>query len=193
MPVSRFAGILASQLISNAEYLSQSNCQTLFREEQPMFDLVFDESRTTPKTDLSSMTAADVESNGKVIVRQMKDCNDVEHFLVKYDMTTDLSGRRRAKARPCKQCRDSGRGRKDTIYYRISCGIKSSYCNDLNRDCFKEHIISIKRITRSSICDNRLCSSEVTRIGVERFFFQGCRQLFGCTLDYSTYFSSNQK
>jgi hypothetical protein len=45
-----------------------------------MIDLVFDESRTTPKTDLSSMTAADVESNGKVIVRQMKDCNDVEHF-----------------------------------------------------------------------------------------------------------------
>jgi len=49
-------------------------------------------------------------------------CNSKLYFLVKYDTTTDPSGRKRSKARPCKLCKEKG-SRKDTIYYCISCGL----------------------------------------------------------------------
>ena len=106
MTVCRFAGILAHQLISNAEYLSR-NQQAVFREEAVV---VGSTSTTSPITEVSSMTAAEVGITGKVIIRQLRDFNNNQHFLVKYETTTDPSGRKRAKARACKVCRAEGRG-----------------------------------------------------------------------------------
>jgi hypothetical protein len=103
----------------------------------------------SPRTSISSLTALEVESGGKTIVRQLEDANSKLHFLVKYDTTTDPSACKRSKARPCKLCKEKG-SRKDTIYYYILCGLGCSFCNDPNRDCFKDHFMSIARQTRSS-------------------------------------------
>jgi len=82
-------------------------------------------------------------------VRQLEDVNSKLHFLVKYGTTTDPSGRKRSKARPCKSWKKKG-SRKDTIYYCILCGLGCSFCNDPSRDYFKDHVMSIARQTRSS-------------------------------------------
>ncbi len=105
MTVCNFAGIMSHQLISNAEYLSR-NQQTVFHEEAVV---VRSTSTTSPITEVSSMTAAEMGITGKVIIRQLRDSNNNEHFLVKYETTTDPSGRKSAKARACKVCQAEGR------------------------------------------------------------------------------------
>jgi hypothetical protein len=89
---------------------------------------------------------------GKLLTRQLEDVNKQLHFLVKYELTTDPSGRKHTKARECKLClvEGRGRGRRDTMYYCISCGLKSSFCDDPNRDYFKQHVAKIKQTTRST-------------------------------------------
>jgi hypothetical protein len=132
--------------IDQQHRLFEPNQQAVFCEEAVV---VGSTSTTSPITEVSSMTAAELGITGKVIIRQVRDSNNNEHFLVKYEMTTtDLSGRKCAKARACKVCQAKGIGWNDTIYYCIACGIKSSCCNDPSHSCFKEHVTGIKRNTR---------------------------------------------
>jgi hypothetical protein len=146
MSVCTFAGILANQLITQAEQLSMEP-SAQFKDDTATLPTV-SVTEKSPTSRLSSITSADMD--GKLIIRQLEDVNQQLHFLVKYELTTDPSGRKRTKARQCKLCHIEGRGRKDTMYYCISCGLKSSFCNDSNRDCFKQHVAKIKRTTRSS-------------------------------------------
>jgi hypothetical protein len=150
LSVCTFAGVLSYQPIHQRERLSCS--------DEPLFS---NDSKAVPqgttvvtmegslRTSISSLSAQEVESEGKSIVRQLEDVNSKLHFLVKYDTTTDPSGRKRSKARPCKLCKEK-QNRKDSIYYCISCRISCSFCNDPTRDHFKEHVMSIARQTRSS-------------------------------------------
>jgi hypothetical protein len=59
---------------------------------------------------LSSITSNDFD--GKVIIRQLEDANQQLHFLVKYELMTDLSGRKHTKA-----IQIEGIGWKDIMYY----------------------------------------------------------------------------
>ena len=150
LSVCTFAGILSYQLIHQRERLSRSGEPIFLNDSNalPQGTTVVT-TEGSPRTSISSLSVHDVESGGKSIVRQLGDVNLKLHFLVKYDTTTDPSGRKRSKARPCKLCKEK-QNRKDTIYYCISCGISCSFCNDPDRDCFKEHVTSIARQTRSS-------------------------------------------
>jgi hypothetical protein len=150
LSVCTFAGLLSYQLIHEREQLSCSD-EPLFSNDSeavPQGTTVVT-MEGSPRTSISSLSAKEVESEGKSIVRQLEDVNSKLHFLLKYDTTTDPSGRKRSKARLCKLCMEK-QSRKDSIYYCISCGISCSFCNDPTRDCFKEHVMSIARQTRSS-------------------------------------------
>jgi hypothetical protein len=48
----------------------------------------------SPASKLSSSTSADID--GKLIIRQLEVANQQLHFLVKYELTTDPSGRKQA-------------------------------------------------------------------------------------------------
>jgi hypothetical protein len=89
--------------------------------------------------------------DGKLIITQLTYSNQQHHFLVKYVLRADPSGRKRTKARQCKLYHIEGRGQKDTMYYCISCGEKSSFYNDPNRDCFKQHVAKNQWTIRSSL------------------------------------------
>jgi hypothetical protein len=144
-----YAGILLHQLIHQRERLSRSDEPVFLNDSLLSQGTTVITHKSSPRTSISSLTTLDVESGGKTIARQLEDVNSKLHFLVKYDTTTDPSGRKRSKARPCKSCKEKG-SRKDTIYYCISCGLGCNFCNDPNHDCFKDHVMSIARQTRSS-------------------------------------------
>jgi hypothetical protein len=132
MSLCTFAGILANQLITQAEQLSMEP-SAQFKDDNETLPTI-SVTEKSPTSRLSSITSAEME--GKLITRQLEDANKQLHFLVKYELTTDPSGRKCTKARPCKLCLVEWRGRKDTMYDCILCGLKSSFCNDPNRDCF---------------------------------------------------------
>jgi hypothetical protein len=104
-------------------------------------------TQKSPTSILSSIASPGIAD--KLIIRQ--DANQQLQFLVKYELMTDPSGRKCTKARLCKLCcQIEKREQKDTMCYCISDGVKSSLCNDPNRDCFKQHAPRIKLSTRSS-------------------------------------------
>jgi hypothetical protein len=57
-------------------------------------------------SDLSSEFASLSE---KQVIRALKDANGKTHYLVKYDITKDPSGRSRCKKRKCKKCFEEGK------------------------------------------------------------------------------------
>ena len=140
--IQRFAGILAHQLIS---YAGKQKGNKFLPEADDM-EIVVSESGN----DLSSptITSGIVVTAGKNVIRSSTDANNILHYLVKYDKTTDPSGRKRTKSRKCKLCFEDGK-RRDVGQYCITCGENYSLCNKCDdRDCFGEHIKRIKRTTR---------------------------------------------
>jgi hypothetical protein len=124
MSVCTFAGIFSHQLIHQSELLSHSD-QPYFSDD---IETALSASAVTdgsPMMAIFSLTAADVETIGKTIIRQLEDANNKMLFLVKYKTTTDPSGQKYSKARACKVCKEQGIQR-DTIYYCIACGLGCS-------------------------------------------------------------------
>ncbi len=145
--IQRFAGMLSVQLIKNAKRLGAENDEPFLPEhdDAPLACI------TLPSKPVSDLSTPDVGSKSdKNAVRAITDNNSRTHYLVKYDVTEDPSGRSRTKKQKCKKCYEEGE-RRDVSFYCITCGNSFSFCNNLNgRDCFKHHIESIKRTTRHS-------------------------------------------
>ena len=146
--IQRFAGMLANQLIQFANKQGSGNAGRFLPED----DIGFAVSISETVTDLSSptLTSSLAITGGKNVIRSGSDANGITHFLVKYPVTQDPSGRKRTKMRKCKLCLEQGK-RRDVGQYCFTCGESYSLCNTCeSRDCFNEHVKSIKRITRQS-------------------------------------------
>jgi hypothetical protein len=145
--IQRFAGMLSVQLIKNAKRLGAENDEAFLPEhdDAPLACI------TLPSLSVSDLSTPDVGSKSdKNAVCAITDNNGRTHYLVKYDITKDPSGRSRTKKRKCKKCNEEGEQR-DVSFYCITCGDSFSFCNNLSgRDCFKHHVESIKRTTRHS-------------------------------------------
>jgi hypothetical protein len=145
--IQRFAGMLSVQLIKNAKRLSAENDDPFLPEHQdaPLTCI------TLPSKSVSELSTPEIGSTtDKQVVREITDFNGRTHYLVKYDVTKDPSGRSQTKKRKCKKCYEEGE-RRDVSLYCITCGESFSFCNKLNgRDCFKDHVEKIKRTTRHS-------------------------------------------
>ncbi len=149
LSIRRFAGMLAFQLIRQAKKLGALQVPS-FLPEDDMLPVV---SITAPhsKSNVSDLSSPDFASlSEKEIVRALQDANGRTHYLVKYDITKDPSGRSRCKKRKCKLCYEK-ETRRDVSYYCISCGENFSFCTKgSGRDCFKINVEEIRRKTRHS-------------------------------------------
>jgi hypothetical protein len=146
--IQRFARILANQLIQLANKQGSGKGDRFLPEDEEGFAV----SVTEPLTDMSSptLTSSLAITAGKNVIRNGCDANGLTHFLVKYKVTQDPSGRKRTMMRKCKICLDQGK-RRDVGQYCITCGESYSLCNKCDdRDCFNDHIKSFKRITRQT-------------------------------------------
>jgi hypothetical protein len=144
--IRRFAGILAHQLITQARRFSTTLTQ--LRPDSPP-DIIPFIDKDTSKSGISDLSS-DFATQSDKAVCSLKDANGTTHYLVKYDITKDPSGRSRCKKRKCKLCYEEGK-QKDVSFYCISCGDGFSFCNKGDgRDCFKAHVEQIRRRTRHS-------------------------------------------
>jgi hypothetical protein len=141
--IKRFSGILAFQLIEMAKKLTGGPLR--FLPEEVEVPLIVD-----GKSDFSSPTYPETASTEvKRVIRSLCDANGTKHNLVKYDITKDPSGRQRTKMRKCKLCVVKHGKRRDVGQYCFTCGESFSLCNTCeDRDCFRDHVVEIKRITR---------------------------------------------
>ena len=149
LSIRRFAGMLAFQLIRHAKKLGDSQ-QRRFLPEEDMVPVV-SVTANQSKSNISDLSSPDLASlREKEVVRALQDANGRTHYLVKYDITKDPSGRSRCKKHKCKLCYEQGT-RRDVSYYCISCGENFSFCTKgSGRDCFKTHVEQIRRKTRHS-------------------------------------------
>jgi len=148
IPIRRFAAILSLQLIRQAKRLGSSSLQPFLPEDDvPVVSVTAPPSKSAV-SDLSSPEFASLSE--KEVVRALQDANGKTHYLVKYDITKNQSGRSRCKKRKCKLCYEKGK-RKDVSYYCISCGEGFSFCTKGDGpDCFKIHVEQIRHHTRHS-------------------------------------------
>ncbi len=129
-----------------ANKLGSGNVSKFLPEDDAAFMLSIPES----SQDFSSptLTSFFVITSGKNVIHSGMDANGLLHYLVKYEVTKDPSGRKQTKMRKCKLCIEGGK-RRDVGQYCVTCGEIYSLCNKCYaRDCFDEHIKKIKRITR---------------------------------------------
>ena len=146
--IQRFAGILAHQLMGMANKLETGNGSKFLPESDSGF--IVSVSETSQDLSSPKLTSSFPITAGKNVIRSGIDANGLLHYLIKYDVTTDPSGRKRTKMRKCKLCIEGGK-RRDVGQYCVTCGESFSLCNKCDqRDCFSEHIKRIKRITRQS-------------------------------------------
>jgi hypothetical protein len=148
LSIRRFAGMLAFQLIQKGKKMSA--LPSRFLPEDDVIPVVSVMGRTS-NSNISDLSSPDMRSLlEKEVVRALQDANGRTHYLVKYDITKDPSGRSRCKKRKCKLCYENGT-RRDVSYYCISCGENFSFCTkESGRDCFKSHVDGIRRKTRHS-------------------------------------------
>jgi hypothetical protein len=145
--IQRFAGMLANQLIQYGKRLGRNS---RFAEECE--NIIEVPSNLVAASDFSSptLTSTLAVTAGKNVIRTATDANRLLHYLVKYDVTQDPSGRKRTKMHKCKLCLERGK-RRDVGQYCITCGESFSLCTKQDdRDCFDEHVKAVKRITRQT-------------------------------------------
>jgi hypothetical protein len=82
-------------------------------------------------------------------IRSEMDVNNMIHHLVKLPLKVDNAGCKWCLSCHCKLCKEQGIWRNVTVYC-FTCGESSNYCNDTSRDCFLQHVKSIRRTTWSS-------------------------------------------
>jgi hypothetical protein len=145
MTIVRFAGILGHQLIINSARLAEGESRFLSPLPQQCNTI------SIPSNVPESVSSISGEAGMSCLpIRSEVDANNMIHHLVKLPLKVDKSGRKRCLSRPCKLCKENGI-RHDVTVYCLTCGDSYNYCNDTNRDCFLQHVKSIRRITRKSI------------------------------------------
>jgi len=142
--IQRFAGILSFQLLRNAKELGCSRLSFMSEEILPV--------QKSLVSDLSSPTiSGSVTISDKPVAGSLVDANGKTHYLVKFDVTKDPSGYCRTKKRKCKRCLEEKK-RQDVSFFCITCGESFSFCSNIDgRDCFKQHVKGIKRVTRHTL------------------------------------------
>ncbi len=95
--------MLAFQLIQQAKRLGALPMQRFLPEDDilPVVSLMAPPSKSNV-SDLSSPDFASLSENE--VVHALQDANGRTHYLVKYDITKDPSGRSCCKKRKCKLC-----------------------------------------------------------------------------------------
>lgn len=89
--IQHFAGILAYQLIEMAKQLEGSGSSKFFSEVLNKVVTIQDSSSSFSSPTLTCSLAV---TNGKHVIRTTMDANGLVHYLVKYDVTIDPSGRK---------------------------------------------------------------------------------------------------
>jgi hypothetical protein len=124
--IQRFAGILASQLINYASKQALGSKAMFLPEDDPQ-QLELNVSVTV--MDVSSPTISSYAvATFKSVIQSATDADGLLHYLVKYDVMQDPSGRKITTMRKCKLCFESGKWR-DVGQYCASCGEGYSLCN----------------------------------------------------------------
>jgi hypothetical protein len=137
--IQRFAGMLSYQLLKNSKILASSTTSRIMPEELQL-------PEKTIVSELSSLS----DFSDKPVIRALQDAMGKTHYLVKYDVTRDPSGRCWTKKWKCKKCLERNK-RRDVSFYFISCGENFSFCNNVgSSDCFNEHVREVKRATRGT-------------------------------------------
>jgi hypothetical protein len=105
--VRRFAGILSHQLTTHAKRLGIKSLH--FLPDSPP-DIIHVCSTTDPsRGGISDISSDYAMLSEKQAVRGLRDANGKTHYLVKYDVMKDPSGRSRCKKRKCKLCYENGK------------------------------------------------------------------------------------
>jgi len=144
MTIVRFAGILGHQLIINSARLAEGGSRFV-SPLAPNCNQI-----SIPATVTESVSSISGEAAVSCLpIRSEVDANNMLHHLVKLPLKVDKSGRKRCLSRPCKLCKENGI-RHDVTVYCLTCGESYNYCYDTNRNCFLQHVKSIRRITRKS-------------------------------------------
>jgi hypothetical protein len=145
MIIVRFAGVLGHQLIINAARVAKGSSRFLSPIPQRCNQI------SIPGNVTESISSISGEAQmSSLPIRSETDVNNMIHHLVKLALKVDKSGRKRCLSRPCKICKECGI-RHDVTVYCLTCGESANYCNDINRDCFLQHVKNIWRITRKSV------------------------------------------
>jgi len=108
--IQRFAGMLSYQLLKNVKHLGSTSLTPSYLPEE-----VACPGKTVVSSDIS--TPSDLTE--KPIIWSLVDANGKMHYLVKFDITKDPSGRCRTKKRKCKKCFENKK-RRDVSFYCIS-------------------------------------------------------------------------
>jgi hypothetical protein len=144
MAIKKFSGIVAFQLISTVS--------TLLSDDPMQVVSIFSVGEPKDENDDISQLNSTLssESSGVIkVLRTLTDANHKPHRLVKLPRKrTENSRHKGTMARKCKLCQERGI-RHDVVYYCLDCGENNNYCSldqhNKTRDCFMEHVRSIKR------------------------------------------------
>jgi hypothetical protein len=100
--------MLCHQLIHSAKSLSATSATTnqyLAEDEAAPFPCTI----TLPSNMVSDLSSPDFgSSSDKQVIRAIPEANGKTHYLVKFNVTKDPSGRLRTKKRKCKKCLGEG-------------------------------------------------------------------------------------
>jgi hypothetical protein len=105
--IRRFAGIISNQLIAHARRLSASSSR--FLPDSPLDIIPIVSNKDSSKSGVSDLSSELYTLSKKRAVRSLQDANGKTHYLVKFDITKDPSGRSRCKKRKCKLCYEGGK------------------------------------------------------------------------------------
>lgn len=155
MPVEKFAGHLAYQLITNTTTLL-SVIDPEIREVQrlqvsPLIPGELSNSTVNCLTVESSLTA----HNQDIVVadRVLVDAKGDSHHQVSYDIGVDKKGKKHRKTRECAMCKTDGNVKRKLVgQYCFECQLPLCCINkwNLDRDCFLAHVRKVRRTSARS-------------------------------------------
>ena len=142
MPIKKFAGILAMQLILFSKSLSGSSTNNI-----PCTIMTYDNENAgsnNGSSDISSPTEITNTSG----LSQYTDCNGFIHCPVAFNSSQN-SSRRGIKPRRCSYCREEGKPNSGGWARHYCSHCNKAYCcpgprND-GRNCFRLHVEEIRR------------------------------------------------
>ena len=148
MTISKFAGVLAYQLMQLAQGEQIQSSKVSLGSD----DMVTPNEKTAQgilkKRKESPISSITFDTNDANVVRFLTDKAGDTHILTKYPKTTDPSGRKRTMCRKCVLCKARGE-RNDVGTFCLTCGEDVALCNDPKADgsrkCFEKHIMSFKK------------------------------------------------
>jgi Transposase IS4 len=146
MTMTSFAGVLANQLINNVDrllsFFSPMSQELRSLTETPANITVSNESQESIST-----TSTITEEQIALSIRVLTDSNGQEHHQIAYEIGIGRNGKKRTKTRTCSLCFKEKKIRRLVRFGCYTCGI--GLCcptnQNLDRDCFTNHVQSICR------------------------------------------------